>query len=184
MAGPWFRKGEMTRQSRSGILVFVGLVLLGAAGWFVLRAGRGIRVGTAVVSKTLCSGVFVSGVDPDVLYAEAVKPIPGQTRLAKQLKYNVDRGARQVTASLVGRFRSRAVYREGYGCVLVHGDESKEAPSGGHSSETHMTSAVAASIAALDVAPQSAKLEAALDRVFAETAQPPYRRVKAIVILH
>ena len=52
------------------------------------------------------------------------------------------------------------------------------------SSETHVTSAAAASIAALDVAPQSPKLEAALDRVFAETAQPPYRRVKAIVILH
>lgn len=159
-------------------------MLLGGCAWFVHRAGRGIRVGTAVVSKTLCSGAFVSGVDPDVLYAEAVKPIPGQTRLAKHLKYNVDREARQVTATWWGGFESRAVYRERYGCVLVHGDGPKDASSGGHSSETHMTSAAGALIAALDVAPQSPKLEAALDRAFAETAQPPYRRVKAIVILH
>ncbi|MGB2632880.1 MAG: serine hydrolase [Candidatus Acidiferrum sp.] len=174
----------MTRQSRSGILVFVGLVLLGAAGWFVLRAGRGIRVGTAVVSKTLCSGVFVSGVDPDVLYAEAVKPIPGQTQLAKRLKYTVDRVGRQVTASWWGGFESRAVYREGLGCVLVHGDESKSAPDGLGARDTRATSAVAAPVAALEVEPPSAKLEAALDRAFAEPSAPPYRRVKAIVILH
>ncbi|MGB7729693.1 MAG: serine hydrolase [Candidatus Acidiferrum sp.] len=174
----------MTRKSRSAILIFGGVVLLGGCAWFVHRAGRGIRVGTAVVSKTLCSGAFVSRVDPDVLYAEAVKPIPGQTQLAKHLKYNVDREARQVTATWRGGFQSRAVYREGYGCVLVHGDEPKDASSGERGSETHIASAAVASVVALDVEPPSPKLEAALDRAFAEPAQPPYRRVKAIVILH
>jgi len=37
---------------------------------------------------------------------------------------------------------------------------------------------------ALEVLPASPKLEAALDRAFAEPGEPPYRRVKAIVILH
>jgi CubicO group peptidase (beta-lactamase class C family) len=173
----------MTRQSRSAIVIFGGMVLLGGCGWFVHHAGRGIRVGTAVVSKTLCSGAFVSGVDPDVLYAEAVKPIPGQTRLARHLKYNVYRQARQVTATWWGGFQSRAVYREGFGCVLVHGDEPKDAPGGGHGSETHTISSAAVAVAPLDVQPQSPKLEAALDGVFGEPTQPPSRRVKAIVIL-
>ncbi len=166
----------MTRQSGSAVLIFGGVVLFGGSAWFLHRAERGIRVGTAVVSKTLCSGAFVSGVDPDVLYTEAVKPIPGQTDLAKHLKYKVDREARQVTATWWGGFESRAVYRESYGCVLVHGD----GPSNGLGSETP----AAVPVAAVDVEPQSPKLEAALDRVFAEAAQPPYRRVKAVVILH
>ncbi len=174
----------MTRQSRSAILIFGGVVLLGGCAWFVHRAGRGIRVGTAVVSKTLCSGAFVSGVDPDVLYAEAVKPIPGETRLAKHLKYHVDREARQVTATWWGGFQSRAVYREGYGCVLARADEPKDTPKGSNPSGTRATAAAAVSAAALDVQPQSPKLEAALDHVIVEPVQPPYRRVKAIVILH
>jgi CubicO group peptidase (beta-lactamase class C family) len=174
----------MTRQFRNAILVFDGVVLLGAAAWFVLRAGRGIRVGTAVVSKTLCSGVFVSGVDPDVLYAEAVKPIPGQSRLAKRLKYNVDRVGRQVTATWWGGFESRAAYREGFGCMLVHGDAPNRALDGRGAGDTHAASVAAAPVAALEVEPRSPKLEAALDRVFAEPAGPPYRRVKALVILH
>lgn len=73
------------------VIVTAASVLLCAIVWFFVRESRGIRVGTAVVSKTLCSGVFVSGLDPDLLYAEAVKPNPGQTQLAKRLRYQVDR---------------------------------------------------------------------------------------------
>lgn len=173
----------MARKSRSVILIFGGVALLAGCAWFVYGAGRGIRVGTAVVSKTLCSGSFVSGIDPDVLYAEAVKPIPGQTELAKHLKYNVDREAKQVTATWWGGFRSRAVYREGYGCVLVHGDEPN-ASRVGPGSEAHIASAAPAPTKALDVEVRSLELEGALDIAFAEPAQPPYRRVKAIVIMH
>ena len=68
--------------------------------------------------------------------------------------------------------------------MLVHGDESKSAPDGLGARDTRATSAVAAPVAALEVEPPSAKLEAALDRAFAEPSAPPYRRVKAIVILH
>jgi Beta-lactamase len=163
-------------------LIFSGVLLLGAGARFVRRAGQGIRVGTALVSKMLCSGVFVSGLDPDALYREAVKPIPGQTRLAKRLNYNVDRATRQVTATWWGGFQSRAVYREGYGCVLVHGNGQKDALDGSDPGGVRATSA-AAVLAALEVQPPP-KLETTLDRAFAEPAQPPYRRVKAIVILH
>jgi CubicO group peptidase (beta-lactamase class C family) len=160
------------------LLIVVAVALLGGIVWFWHGPARGIRVGTAVVSKTLCSGVFVSGLDPDLLYAEAIKPIPGQDQLAKRLKYSVDRAAKQVTATWLGGFESRAIYRDGIGCTLVHGNLPDDLLSG---ARVH---AGADAVVPLEVEPRSPKLEAALDHAFAEPAQPPYRWVKAIVILH
>jgi hypothetical protein len=114
----------MTRKFPMILAVAIGGALLCALIWFLHREARGIRVGTAVVSQTLCSGVFVSGLDPDALYTEAVKPNPGQTLLAKRLKYSVDRAAKEVTATWAGAFQSRSVYHEGFGCVLLHSDDS------------------------------------------------------------
>jgi hypothetical protein len=175
------KQNKMNRDARKGLkilLIGAAVVLLVGVAWFWYGSARGIRVGTAVVSKTLCSGVFVSGLDPDLLYAEAIKPIPGQDQLAKRLKYNVDRGAMQVTATWLGGFESRAIYRDGFGCTLVHGDLPGDLLPG---APMH---AGADAAAPLEVEPRSPKLEAALDRAFAEPAQPPYRWVKAIVILH
>jgi len=173
-----------TRLFRKTILIGPAVVLVCAGGWFLHREGRGIQVGTAVVSKTLCSGVFVSGLDPDVLYAEAVKPIPGQKLLAKHLRYNVDKCARQVTTTWWRAFESRAVYHDGFGCMLVHGEGTKETRIGRPEASPAAIHPGADAVPAVGVEPPSPKLEAALDRAFAEPAQPPYRRVKAIVILH
>jgi CubicO group peptidase (beta-lactamase class C family) len=175
----------MTRRFRNTILIMgAGSVVLCPCVWFLVRAARGIRVGTAVVSHTLCSGTFVSGLDPDLLYAEAVKPIPGQRVLSKRLRYVVDRAGRQVIATWAGGFQSRAVYRDGFGCTILHGDEKKVAATGkfpggeiGAVSEPHAEGL-------LKVQPPEPKLEAALDRAFTEPSQPPFRWVKAIVILH
>jgi CubicO group peptidase (beta-lactamase class C family) len=175
------KQNKMNRDARNGLkilLIGAAVVLLVGVAWFWYGSARGIRVGTAVVSKTLCSGVFVSGLDPDLLYAEAIKPIPGQDQLAKRLKYNVDRTARQVTATWLGGFESRAIYRDGFGCTLVHGDLPGDLLPG---APKH---AGADAAVPLEVEPRSPKLEGALDRAFAEPAQPPYRWVKAIVILH
>jgi CubicO group peptidase (beta-lactamase class C family) len=169
--------GTMRKVLKTFFIV-VAVVLLGGALWFWHGPARGIRVGTAVVSKSLCSGAFVSGLDPDQLYAEAIKPIPGQDELAKRLKYKVDRAARQVTATWLGVFESRAIYREGFGCMLVHGELSGDSlPTQGMVRAKYESSA-------LGIASRSAELEVALNRAFAEPAAPPYRRVKAIVILH
>lgn len=172
----------MTRPLRNTILILIvgaGGVLLFASIAFVVREARGIRVGTAVVSQTLCSGVFVSGLDPDLLYAEAVKPIPGQTALSKQLKYDVDRAGRQVIVTWAGVVRSRAVYRDGLGCMVVHGNVAKDA-----GELPAVETAVSPPPTPLEIQPRAPQLEAALDRAFTEPGQPPYRRVKAIVILH
>ena len=174
----------MTRRVGSAIVIGVVGVLMCVGAWFLHRGANGIRVGTAMVSKTLCSGTFVSGVDPDVLYAEAVKPIPGQTLLAKHLRYSVDREKREVTATWRGMFESRAVYYDGFGCMLVHGDTPPSALVGGARAGTGGAPSTAGGLVPLDVQPPSPKLEAALDHAFAEPEQPPYRRVKAVVILH
>ena len=159
-------------------------MVLCACVWFLVRAGRGIRVGAAVVSHTLCSGSFVSGLDPDLLYAEAVKPNPGQRVLSKRLRYDVDRAGRQVTVTWAGGFQSRAVYRDGFGCMILHGDEKKVAVTGKFpGNEIGVVSAPHAE-GLLEVQSPEPKLEAALDRAFIEPSQPPFRRVKAIVILH
>jgi CubicO group peptidase (beta-lactamase class C family) len=164
----------MTRPLRIAILLAITAILFLAI--LLFHESRGIRVGTAVVSKTLCSGVFVSNLDPDALYSEAVKPIPGQTLLARRLKYVVDRQSRQVTTTWAGHFQSRAIYRDGLGCILMHGDQPDQPIASTSASPSPPTS--------LETQPPTPQLEAALDRAFIEPAQPPYRRVKAIVILH
>jgi hypothetical protein len=117
--------------------------------------------------------------DPDLLYAEAIKPIPGQDLLAKHLKYTVDRTGRQVTTNWRGGFESRAIYRDGLGCMLLHGAVPASSFVSGSIPSTIATPTITD---AVDL--RSPELEAALDRAFAEPAQPPYRSVKAIVILH
>jgi hypothetical protein len=158
--------------------------VLCASVWFLVCAARGIRVGTGVVSHMLCSGAFVSGLDPDLLYAEAVKPIPGQSVLSKRLKYDVDRAGRQVIVTWAGDFQSRAVYRDGFGCMILHDAESKDAGIGKVPGGEMRTVSAPKTAGPLEVQPPAPKFEAALDRAFTEPSQPPYRRVKAIVILH
>jgi len=175
----------MSRQSRKTIVVLLVIAaLIGASVWFCLKITPGIRVGTAVVSQTLCSGVFVSGLDPDQLYVEAVRPIPGQDLLAKRLKIDVDRKRQQVSTTWAGMFESRAVYRQGSGCRLVLADDAKYAQRWKGVAPRSERLLAVDSVPRLEVAAPSPQLEAALDRAFREPDKPPYRFVKSIVILH
>src|ERR1700678_301254 len=175
----------MSRRTRNIFIVFVAVVALLCAGiWFFAHLGRGIRVGTGLVSQTLCSGVFVSGVDPDQLYAEAIKPIPGQTRLAKRLRYEIDRKGRQVIATWAGSFEGRSVYREQFGCTLIRGAEAEVAGSSGTSGDELKAGLPRKTATSIQVDGPTPELETALDRAFAEPNQAPLRRVKAIVIAH
>jgi CubicO group peptidase (beta-lactamase class C family) len=151
---------------------------IGAAGtWYLTPQLRSIQVGTAVVSHTLCSGIFVSGLDPEQLYEEIFKPAFGQGLLSKHLRYDIDREKRQVTVTWRGFFRSRAVYRNAVGCLILHGTEADDT--------ADLVPAVRPeSPQPLQIVPSTVKIEAALDRAFAEPDQPPFHRVKEIVILH
>lgn len=175
----------MRIRNRTIVVLAVGAVLLLCAGaGLFMRLGRGIRVGTGLVSQTLCSGVFVSGVDPDQLYVEAIRPIPGQNRLAKRLHYEIDRKERQVIATWGGGFESRSVYRDGFGCTLVRGAEPDFTSLNGTAGGGKEPATRSEFSKPIEIESPAPTLEAALDRAFAEPSQPPVRRVKAIVIVH
>lgn len=129
------------------------------------------HVATGLASHQICSAAFVSRIDPQVFRREAVDPDLGPARWL--LRTRVDREARSVSASLAGLAPSRAVYRGPSGCLVLHGAPPPAPPE----------PIPAASPRSLPKAPASAALEAALDQAFAEPARP-WRRTKAVVILH
>jgi len=157
---------------RRAVLVTT-VVLLGVAAcavWF-FRPDRGLSIGTAVTSQTLCGEIFVSGLDPNRVFAQEIKP-KGQAAFLKNLQYTVDEQRHQVVSTWAGRFAGVATYHPGFGCTLGESN-----PNGDAEAFTRKIPA------AIPITAGNAQLRKALDRAFAEPAQPPYRRVRAIVIM-
>lgn len=145
--------------------------------WCIYRPDLAIRVGTASTSQTLCDEVFVSGLDGKRVFAEEIQPQRGMQILLKRLRYNIDQQRRQVATTWAGHFESVATYHEGCGCVLG------EARSGTRAVAPGAAPAGSQESPAMPIAPASAKLAGALSRAFAEPPRPPYRRVRAIVVM-
>ena len=168
----------MTRRRKivflSTAVVCVGLVL-GAA-----RARDVPKVATGFLADTLCSETFVSGLDVGRNLAETTDAMPGVGLLTWVMDYQVDRARKDVTVTLLGLGRSHAVYREGLGCTLEHGAGIADVALPPDDRQPALLPEIAGPEI---VAPQSEGLSAALDRAFAEPAQPPYRRTRAIVVM-
>jgi CubicO group peptidase (beta-lactamase class C family) len=169
----------MTRQRQ--IILLASLTALGALTWAAARAQDAPRIATGFVAHVLCSAAFVSGVDPDETYAETLDAMPGVGLIGWALNYSIDRDRREVTSTLLGGSRSRAVHRDGVGCRLVDDD--------GPVTATPLPADIPPSrpllpdIAGPALVAASQELNSALDRAFAEPEQPPFRRTKAIVVL-
>jgi CubicO group peptidase (beta-lactamase class C family) len=147
-------------------------VIIGAAGAWIGPAA--LATGTGYTAMQLCSGVFVSGLEPaTVLAGIAVDDV-------KYLKYvgtSVNQNARAVTASIIG-FKRRAVYREGLGCTLVLGGRTPPAwPAGvtGDTSASHSW--------AMDTGTARGPLHAVVARAFEETDPERLRRTLAVVVV-
>jgi CubicO group peptidase (beta-lactamase class C family) len=153
------------------------VVLVAAFGLGVwrYRPDIAIKVGTASSSQTICDEVFVSGLDANRVFAEEIRPQRGARILLKRLRYTVDSQRQQVVTTWAGHFASVATYRKGYGCTLGDPDALGAAPD--------FPSAASSDDPVVPVTPDDGKLSEALDRAFAERPQPPYRRVRAIVIM-
>jgi CubicO group peptidase (beta-lactamase class C family) len=164
----------MMRRTRSIWLAFAVLVIAVACGVWLYRPDRALKIGTASISQTICDEVFISGLDADRVFAEEIQPQRGLRRLLRRLRYTVDPARRRVTTTWAGRFASVATYRDGYGCTQGDADALGIAP--------EFTSPVLANDPPMPVTPLDSKLSEALDRAFAERPQPPYRRVRAIVV--
>jgi CubicO group peptidase (beta-lactamase class C family) len=101
----------------------IGTLMLAVVGaCAVIRPDRAVRVASAFISQTLCSATFVSGLDAERVYATTLRPMGHLDLLDAVLHFDVDTAGGAVTTSVAGLFRSRAIHREGAGCVLIHGE--------------------------------------------------------------
>jgi len=152
----------------------IGLAL-GAA-----RARDVPKVATGFVADILCSETFVSGLDAGRNFAETTDAMPGTGLITWAMDTQVDRARKDVTVTLFGIGRSHAVYREGLGCTLDHGEGMADVTVPADDRQPALLPEIAG---ASVVPPQSPELAAALDRAFTEPAQPPHRRTRAIVVM-
>lgn len=138
------------------------------------------KVATGFVADTLCAETFVSGLDPNRNLAETTDAMPGVSLLTWAMNFQVDRARKDVAVTLFGIGRSHAVYREGLGCTLEHGAAFADVALPSDDKQPALLPEIAGPGL---VPPQSEGLSAALDRAFAEPAQPPHRRTRAIVVM-
>jgi len=150
------------------------------------RINQDLRVATGLVSHTVCSETFVSGLDPNQVYAESIKPRPGMSLINWAVRDDVDRARKEVTTTVAGAFESHAVYRNELGCLVVHGEEPADAtlPKIVAAEDRPLVLLLPDIAGPATVKPANEGLRAALDRAFAEPDRPPYRWVKAIVVMH
>jgi CubicO group peptidase (beta-lactamase class C family) len=95
----WLRAGLIV----AGVLVVGGLVFVNQ---------KIAPTGTGYYAKIMCSAVFVSGLDPERVKQEELRPY-------WYVQADVDDSAGTVTARLFGMAPRTAVYREGLGCTLA-----------------------------------------------------------------
>jgi CubicO group peptidase (beta-lactamase class C family) len=177
------------RKSIAFVLGAVALVLLGGLiACAIFRPDRAIRVGTASISQTMCTEIFVAGLDPDRVYAEEIVPRPGAKLLLKRLTYRVDASQRQVHVAWANHFESVTTFREGRGCLIEAAGSrdlpprSEAAPAG--TAWAKHESGEASSEESAKISSGNEALSAALDHAFAEPRNRPLRRVRAIVVMH
>lgn len=180
VAGGWPRR----RPLRISLAVLLAALVV-AVGYF----GRQIiLVGNGYVSKTVCSGVFVTGRKPQsVLDAEIRSNDPGILRI---VSVEVDRSAGTVRSRLLGLGERVAIFREGLGCTLAVGVDPRALASRGLPIPAAMPATLRgpwpSRATAGDPTPglSPAAVSAALDEAFAEPGPSPARRTRAIVVVH
>jgi CubicO group peptidase (beta-lactamase class C family) len=172
----------MTARARRGLAVSCALaavlMLAGCSG----RAGNPARVATGYISHVVCSYVFVSGLDPARVQREDIAANPAFRGFNWALRHEVDGERREVAARALGGFETRAVYRDGTGCLNLNGASPAAAPARAEVESDGPVRALLPEIAGPDVVtPAATGLNAALDAAFAE---PDVRRTHAVVIVH
>ena len=171
--------------NRRKIVLVASLFAIVAVAVVVFRPYRAVRAMTGLLAHDVCSKTFISNLNPELVFAEAITR-PGIRRLKWALRYDLDGHAKVVRASLAGWGASRAVFHDGFGCVVL--DDAVEPyllridieaieSAGG-------TSILPDIAGPAVVVPSDIKLRTALDHAFEEPASPPYRRTKAFVVVH
>jgi CubicO group peptidase (beta-lactamase class C family) len=169
------------RKWMAGAVVAVALAV---SAIIFFRPDRALRVATGYVAHNICSKTFVSRFDPQTVFAETIAR-DGIRRLRLLLRYHLDRTAKIVDASVAGLFESRAVFHEGFGCVMLLGSQQPYLlRSDIEALKTPKAPPLLPEIAGPKaVEPADPALKAALDHAFEEPDAPPFRRTKAVVVV-
>lgn len=143
--------------------------------------GTALRVATGSASHFVCAGTFGSGEPAAQVYRDTFGPVPGIGLIDWAMDLRVDAERREVRTTLGGGFVNRAVWRDGLGCLVVHGEVPDESAAAVRAAPAP---AWMPEIAGPEVvAPADPRLAAILDRAFAEPEAPPFRRTKAVVLV-
>ena len=134
---------------------------------------------------TFCVKTFVSGLDPQTVFAEA-SDRGGICLLRHALGFQLDRTGKTVDVSTLGLFRSRATFHEGLGCVEQHGSKPpyllrSDIVALKNPKAPPLLPEIAGPAV---VEPSDPALKTALDHAFEEPPEPPFRRTKAVVVVH
>jgi len=161
-------------------LVLAALAVVGVH----LRIDRAIRLANGQVAHLVCSKTFVSGLDPETVFAETLER-PGFRRLRHVMSFRIDRKAWTADASTLGLFGGHAAFHEGFGCVERHdGKEPYLLKSDVEALKAPKTPPLLPEIAGPAVVePADPALRAALDHAFEEPPDPPFRRTRAVVVV-
>jgi len=168
------------------ILLACACAMLAAACTFP----RDARIATGYISHTLCTAAFVSGLDPDQVYEDEIRPMPDLWGYGLLVRREVDREHVLVEASLAGGYRSAAEYRGDRGCVTVDPRPEGSAPNPAQVPFPRIDLPIAPVRDALVdvpsgvVEPADPRLRVALDRAFAEPEEDGPRATRAVVIVH
>ncbi|HEV7635020.1 MAG TPA: serine hydrolase [Bradyrhizobium sp.] len=176
--------GVVSRKFLAGLMAVASVLAALAVPALIFRPDRAIRVATGYVAHDVCSKAFVSGLDPESVFAETTDR-DGIRLLRRGLIYRLDRSRQTVDASLAGLLGSHAAFHEGFGCLLRHGsDEPYLLKSDVAALKTPKTPPLLGDIAGpAPIEPADPALKAALDHAFEEPATPPFRRTKAVVVV-
>jgi len=154
--------------------IFAITAFVGAAPAFGL-----LREAAGATSQTICSKAFVSGLDPDDVFRDHLRPEPGMNAIAWAVRTDVDRTARTVRTRIFGVERISA-FASGRGCSL----QTRGRPRPVNLPARAHAPALAPDIAgAAIVAPTSPQLATALDAAFAEPPTGAPRHTQAIVVV-
>ena len=168
---------------RLGFIV-TGVLAILIAGLFVFMSPRLlIQIASGSVSQNVCTKTFASGISPQEVYAQDIRPEPGIGLIDWALHFDVDRSRQEVRTTVFGAFASRSVFRDGFGCVLRHdGDAPLQAVTVEAAAEVP---ALLSEISGPDlVAAINPGVKAAVDSAFVEPASGPRRWTQAVVVVH
>ncbi|WP_374565026.1 serine hydrolase domain-containing protein [Ideonella sp.] len=151
----------------------------GLAGCADFPPVRAVRIATAGTSEVMCNAAFVSRIDPQRADADEMRPAGGMGLIAWGLRSEVDAERHEVRTTFAGRALGRAVWREGGGCTVAHGDVAPVVPAPIRRVERPDPFPGLAA----PVAPADPRIAAAVEAAFAEEAGAAPRRTQAVLVV-